>query len=97
MSTKEFPRVEQDLFPDMKGRPGLCLLSVGWDEDKVVQLTEEAVGIFERNIVGPLSYVQLYGKYEILLNGQAIRDRDSFLLSHASLDEFRVNISASEK
>ncbi|XP_059095302.1 dynein axonemal heavy chain 3-like [Tigriopus californicus] len=88
MATKEFPRVEQELFPEMKGR-SMFLLSVNWEEDKVQALYRRAMEILDRNIIGPKSYVHIYDKYEALLSGQALKDRDQFLAAQASLTDFR--------
>jgi hypothetical protein len=41
LCTKEFPRVEQELLPEMRGRSNLHLLSVGWEEDRVQELARQ--------------------------------------------------------
>lgn len=43
LCTKEFPRIEQELLPEMKGRPNLHLLSVGWEEDRVQDLMKKVL------------------------------------------------------
>lgn len=93
MATKEFPRVEQELFPEMKGR-SMFLLSVNWEEDQVQALYRRAMEILDRNVIGPKSYVHIYDKYEALLNGQALKERDQFLASQANLVNFRHKMDA---
>eukprot|EP00095_Tigriopus_kingsejongensis_P002576 maker-scaffold274_size229011-snap-gene-1.23 protein:Tk02576 transcript:maker-scaffold274_size229011-snap-gene-1.23-mRNA-1 annotation:"hypothetical protein LOTGIDRAFT_210054" len=91
MVTKEFPRVEQELFPDMRGKP-LYLLSVNWEEDQVQRLYRRAMDILDRNIVGPKAYVSMYDKYDLLLNGKALEERDAFLSTEASLADFKTRM-----
>ena len=72
LSTKEFPRVEQEILPEVKGK-SLHLLSVDWEEDHIQDLVSKAIQIFENNLTGPVRYRMLYDKYELLLNGEAGR------------------------
>ena len=41
LCTNEFPRIEQELLPEMKGRRNLHLLSVGWEEGRVQALLKK--------------------------------------------------------
>ena len=41
LCTKDFPRIEQELLPEMRGRPDLNLLSVSWEEDRVQELLKK--------------------------------------------------------
>lgn len=72
LSTKQFPRVEQEILPEVKGK-SLHLLSVDWEEDHIQDLAKKAIQIFENNVIGPVKYKTLYDKYEVLLNGDAAR------------------------
>ena len=50
----------------------------------------EAKAIFDANTVGPRSYVKMYDKYKDILTGQSLNDKEEFLKSEATLDQFRV-------
>ena len=52
----------------------------------------EAVAIFDANTIGPRSYIRMYDKYQDILTGQSERDKEEFLKSDATLDQFRVRI-----
>lgn len=52
----------------------------------------EAVTIFDTNTVGPRSYISMYDKYRDILTGQSDRDKEVFLASEASLDQFRARM-----
>ena len=43
LCTKEFPRIEQELLPELRGRQNLHLLSVGWEEDHVQDLLNKVL------------------------------------------------------
>ncbi len=88
-STHNFPRIEKELFPEMKDS-NLFLLPVGWHEDHVQNLVKQAMDIFDRNVIGPRRYISLYETYSTLLNGQAEKDKDAFLESTAPLTDFKV-------
>ena len=48
--------------------------------------------IFDTNTVGPRSYISMYDKYRDILTGQSDRDKEAFLASEASLDQFRARM-----
>ena len=50
----------------------------------------EAKAIFDANTVGPRAYVKMYDKYKDILTGQSLNDKEEFLKSEATLDQFRV-------
>ena len=51
----------------------------------------EAKSIFDSNTVGPRAYVKMYDKYKDILTGQSLNDKEEFLKSEATLDQFRVS------
>ena len=51
----------------------------------------EAKAIFDANTVGPRAYVKMYDKYKDILTGQSLNDKEEFLKSEATLDQFRVS------
>ena len=53
----------------------------------------EAVQIFDSNTVGPKSYIRMYDTYKDILTGQSERDKDEFLKSEASLEDFRERMT----
>ena len=50
--------------------------------------------IFDANTVGPRSYILMYDSYRDILTGQSERDKDTFLTSDASLDQFKSKMEA---
>ena len=50
----------------------------------------EAKAIFDANTVGPRAYVKMYDKYADILTGQSLNQKEEFLKSEATLDQFRV-------
>ena len=75
-------------MPDCKGST-MFLLSVGWEEDHVQALADKTLAVFEANVTGPIKYRTLYEKYSLLLNGNAQKEKDEFLQSESTLDEFK--------
>jgi hypothetical protein len=88
LSTKEFPRIEHEIFPETRDM-SLHLHSVEWNEDHVQSLVTRATDIFSRNAVGPMKYTRMYSKYSQLLTADADRERDAFLKSNAALAQFQ--------
>ncbi len=50
MTTKEFPRVERNLFPELKDKP-MYLLSVSWEEDEVNVMMADCVRVYLRRCI----------------------------------------------
>ena len=48
--------------------------------------------MFEKNVVGPIRYRKTYEIYSPLLNGNATKDKDNFLKSKATLQEFQTKM-----
>ena len=57
----------------------------------------EAKAIFDANTVGPRAYVKMYDKYADILTGQSLNQKEEFLKSEATLDQFRVPFLCSLK
>ena len=49
----------------------------------------EAVQIFDCNTVGPQAYIQMYDTYRDILTGQSEKDKQDFLQSEATLEDFK--------
>ena len=58
-STHNFPRVEKELFPELK-HTKMYLLPVRWEEDHIQGLVKQVGEIFDKNIIGPKKYIALY-------------------------------------
>ena len=58
---------------------------------KLLPLVAEAESIFNSNTVGPRTYIRTYDKYRDILTGQSLQDKEDFLKSEATLDQFRVS------
>merc|ERR1719422_2948573 len=91
-NTQKFPRIEKEIFPEYKD-DDLNLLEVTWNEDYVQQLVSEAKAIFDANTVGPRAYVKMYDKYADILTGQSLNQKEEFLKSEATLDQFREQMT----
>ena len=53
----------------------------------------EAVQIFDCNTVGPQSYIKMYDTYRDILTGQSDKDKEKFLQSDATLEEFKERMT----
>ncbi|XP_071449339.1 dynein axonemal heavy chain 3-like [Hetaerina americana] len=74
----EVPRVEQYLFPDLKGTE-LFLSCVSLEEVEVKSIIKSALDIFDLNVFGPVNYLEKYEKYLHILNGDAERSLQEFM------------------
>ncbi|XP_074648811.1 dynein axonemal heavy chain 3-like [Tubulanus polymorphus] len=92
-SGEGLPRVECDLFPDMRGQR-LLLRSVKIDESLVSDFTDRAMAIFKSNTIGPQKYLNTYRKYADLLNNKAEQDVTSFLQEQHSILAFKKKINS---
>ncbi|KAM7373014.1 hypothetical protein PAMP_007900 [Pampus punctatissimus] len=88
-SAEELPRVECNLFPDIKN---LFLRTVSPDESLVANIIIKAKDIFHKNTVGPEKYLNVYQKYSNLLDNTAKQDITAFLKEKHSLAEFTKKI-----
>ncbi|CAD5122382.1 DgyrCDS10813 [Dimorphilus gyrociliatus] len=69
------PRVEMELFPDSK----MLLRPVRLEESLVQDIINQALEIFQLNIVGPHNYLNSYKSYNDLLNNKAEQAVANFL------------------
>ncbi|XP_077979573.1 dynein axonemal heavy chain 3-like isoform X2 [Glandiceps talaboti] len=90
-SAEGLPRVECDIFPDMRGQR-LVLRAVKIDEQLVTNFIDQAMEIFKLNTVGPTRYLNTYKRYHELLNNKAEQDVTAFLKEKHSLLAFRTKI-----
>ena len=88
-SGDSLPRVECELFPDMRGQR-LLLRSVKLEESLVTDFMDKAMEIFKANTVGPSNYLNVYKKYADLLNNKADQDVTAFLKETHSIQGFKM-------
>ena len=91
-SGEGLPRVECELFPQMRGQR-LLLRSVKLEETLVTNYMDQAMEIFKSNIVGPQKYLNVYKKYGDLLNNKAEQDVTNFLKERHSLQGYKKKIA----
>ena len=87
-SGEGLPRVECELFPDMRGQR-LLLRSVKLEESLVTDYMDRAMEIFKLNTLGPQKYRNTYKKYADLLNNKAEQEVTAFLKERHSLHGFK--------
>ncbi|OCT61613.1 dynein heavy chain 3, axonemal [Xenopus laevis] len=92
-SAEGLPKVEVDLFPDLQ-MENLTLSSVTQDESLVSDYIKKTMEVFNMNIVGPQKYLNVYKKYNDLLNQKAQQDVNSFLKEEHSLHAFTKKINS---
>ncbi|XP_062999548.1 dynein axonemal heavy chain 3 [Elgaria multicarinata webbii] len=95
-NSEGLPRVQVKLFPELKG-DDLILRTVQEDESLVSKYVNKALEIFERNIVGPQKYLNVYRKYSDLLNNNAEKGVTEFLSKRHDLDDFVEKIDGLTK
>ncbi|XP_040928837.1 dynein axonemal heavy chain 3 isoform X2 [Betta splendens] len=90
-SAEKLPRVECNLFPDVKN---LFLRTVSHNESLVTNLINQAKDVFDKNTVGPKKYLNVYQKYHGLLDHTAKQEIAAFLKEKHSLEEFTRKIES---
>ncbi|XP_034748215.1 dynein heavy chain 3, axonemal isoform X1 [Etheostoma cragini] len=90
-SAEKLPRVECNLFPEIKN---LYLRTIGPDELLVTDLVNKAKDIFHKNTVGPTKYLNVYKKYSNLLDHTAKQEISAFLKERHSLEGFTKKIES---
>ncbi|KAL7390222.1 hypothetical protein ABVT39_017308 [Epinephelus coioides] len=88
-SAEKLPRVECNLFPNVKN---LYLRTVSPDESLVTDLINKAKDIFHKNTVGPNKYLNVYQKYNNLLDHTAKQEISALLKERHSLEGLRKKI-----
>ncbi|XP_069761611.1 dynein axonemal heavy chain 3 isoform X2 [Narcine bancroftii] len=89
-------KVECELFPDLSGK-NLFLRTVQEDELLVNEIISKAMEIFNANIIGPQSYLNVYKKYNDLLNNKAEQEVATFLSEKHSMEAFIKKINSLKK
>ncbi|XP_074064394.1 dynein axonemal heavy chain 3 isoform X6 [Macrotis lagotis] len=95
-SSENIPKVEANLFPELQG-DNLTLGTVCPDEMLVLDFVRQTEEVFEKNQIGPKKYLDVYHKYNNLLDGTAEKDVVSFLSQAHDLDDFVVYIDSMKK
>jgi hypothetical protein len=49
---------------------GLCLSPVGYNEEQVNKILDQAMSYFNTNLVGPQTYLHVYDKFMHILTGE---------------------------
>ncbi|XP_063710592.1 dynein axonemal heavy chain 3-like [Symsagittifera roscoffensis] len=81
------PRLECELFPDVKGKP-FFLRPVRLEEALVGEYVERAFEVLRINTPGPQSYLTWCKKYQDLLNGKSDSEVVSFLKTRHDIDDY---------
>ncbi|KAI3358460.1 hypothetical protein L3Q82_014895 [Scortum barcoo] len=90
-SAERLPRVECNLFPDIKN---LYLRTVSPEESLVTNIIDKAMEVFHKNTVGPKKYLNVYQKYSNLLDHTARQEISGFLKEKHSLEGFTKKIES---
>ncbi|XP_039273758.2 dynein axonemal heavy chain 3-like isoform X3 [Styela clava] len=93
---EEISRVECLLFPEMRDSK-LLLRTVHLNENLVTNYVDQAMDIFKCNTVGPQMYLDVYTKYNDLLNSKAEAEAIQFIKEDHNLDIFRTKLRSYEK
>ncbi|XP_047461369.1 dynein axonemal heavy chain 3 [Mugil cephalus] len=88
---EKLPRVECNLFPDVKN---LYLRTVKPNESLVTDIITKAKEVFHKNTVGPKKYLDVYQKYNNLLDNTGKQDISAFLKEKHSLEGFTRKIES---
>ncbi|NXU08026.1 DYH3 protein, partial [Pardalotus punctatus] len=83
-SAEGLPKVEKLLFPELQ-RDDLTLSTVKPHESLFKDCINKLEKVFESNIVGPEKYLNVYRKYNNLLNNNSQQDVTNFLAESPSL------------
>uniref|UniRef100_A0A4X1VFN7 Dynein axonemal heavy chain 3 n=1 Tax=Sus scrofa TaxID=9823 RepID=A0A4X1VFN7_PIG len=88
--------VESILFPELRGYH-LILGSVNSDEKLVSDLVDQTFKVFQKNQVGPSKYLNVYKKYDDLLDNTAEQNVTAFLKEHHEIEDFVMRINSIKK
>ncbi|KAJ1097170.1 hypothetical protein NDU88_002296 [Pleurodeles waltl] len=91
-SAEGFPKVELELFPEIQ-EDNPCLSTVQLEESLVSDFVNKTRDIFNSNIIGPQKYLNVYKKYNDLLNSKADQDITAFLKEDHSLQAFTKKLN----
>ncbi|PNI91683.1 DNAH3 isoform 2 [Pan troglodytes] len=90
------PKVESVLFPELKGY-NLLLGTVNAEEKLVSDFLIQTFKVFQKNQVGPRKYLNVYKKYDDLLDNTAEQNIAAFLKENHDIDDFVTKINAIKK
>uniref|UniRef100_A0A8C5RLG6 Dynein heavy chain 3, axonemal n=1 Tax=Laticauda laticaudata TaxID=8630 RepID=A0A8C5RLG6_LATLA len=90
------PKVQVKLFPELKG-DDLTIRTVNEDEALVADYVQKTAEIFDLNLIGPQKYLNVYRKYNDLLNNNADKDVTEFLSKRHELEDFVEKIDGLTK
>ncbi|XP_069860475.1 dynein axonemal heavy chain 3 isoform X1 [Dipodomys merriami] len=90
------PKVESILFPELKGY-NLIIGTVDPKENLVSDLVDQTFEVFKKNQVGPYKYLNVYKKYDDLLDNTAEQNITAFLKENHEIEEFVTSINGIKK
>ncbi|XP_075250490.1 dynein axonemal heavy chain 3-like isoform X2 [Convolutriloba macropyga] len=85
------PRLECELFPDVKGKP-FYLRPVRLEETLVGEFVERAFEVLRLNTPGPQRYLASYKKYQDLLNGKSDSEVATFLKERHDIYDYEQKL-----
>ncbi|XP_070269812.1 dynein axonemal heavy chain 3 [Myotis yumanensis] len=95
-NSKRIPKVESFLFPELKGY-NLVLGTVNPEEKLVSDYVDQAFQVYQKNQVGPHKYLNVYRKYDDLLDNTAEESITAFLKENHEIDDFVTKINSIKK
>ncbi|ELW62513.1 Dynein heavy chain 3, axonemal [Tupaia chinensis] len=95
-NSEGIPKVESILFPELKGY-NLILGTVDPEEKLVSDFVNQTFEIFQKNQVGPYKYLNVYKKYDDLLDNTAEQNITAFLKENHEIDDFVTRINSIKK
>ncbi|ELK12134.1 Dynein heavy chain 3, axonemal, partial [Pteropus alecto] len=95
-SSEGIPKVESILFPELKGY-NLILRTVNPEENLVSDFVDQTFEVFQKNQVGPHKYLNVYKKYDDLLDNMAEQNITAFLKENHEMDDFVTMINSIKK
>ncbi|XP_044602978.2 dynein axonemal heavy chain 3 isoform X2 [Equus asinus] len=95
-SSEGIPKVESVLFPELKGY-NLILGTVNTEEKLVSDFVDQIFRVFQKNQVGPRKYLNVYKKYDDLLDNTAEQGITAFLKENHEIEDFVTRINSIKK
>ncbi|XP_030740234.2 dynein axonemal heavy chain 3 [Echinops telfairi] len=95
-NSENIPKVESLLFPELKGY-NLILGTIRPEENLVSDFVNQTFEVFQKNQVGPHKYLNVYKKYDNLLDNMAEQDITAFLKENHEIEDFVKRINEIKK
>ncbi|XP_042639137.1 dynein axonemal heavy chain 3 [Orycteropus afer afer] len=95
-NSENIPKVESILFPELK-EYSLTLATVKIEEKLVSDLVDQTYEVFQKNQVGPHKYLNVYKKYDDLLDNMAEQSITAFLKENHDIEDFVKRINEIKK